>query len=684
MSWSSVTRVSKFLGCVIAAAITHGCAVDAPPVDDPDEGMIDSDATACGAITSTWWNTTIPEQTGAFTIEFSATPSHGAIDAVIGLGDRTARTWTDLAAIVRFNPQGFIDVRDGGAYAASTYRYQAGVRYRIRMEVRVGGSFRNYTVAVAKPGTYGFETIAMYMAFRTEQSAIARVTNVASFVQGAGSLDLCVGTPFPVEPTCPPAVTKDQFVNTSIASTGPMMVVDVGAKASASNMDGVFGLTLGPADAYNDYAASVRFATSGVLEARSGDVYRADTAVPYAAGDSFKLTFVVNVAAKTYSVVAVRTPVFGGSGDDPPVLLARDYAFRSQQATVTALDNFARVMSSTFGQLDSCAINRAPSNLALARHGTYEVLPLTGDAVLLADQTRTQRLDASGRVTATATRTGMPTVDSAGNIYLARIAGSTLTVDALTPTLALRWTRSFTVGGNRLAAVGTNTARDVTIAIANDIAAVAVERLATDGTRRPTVALPASVRAIGFDSSGYALVRRLADAHAVEQYTTTGALVWRRTIAGDFTASMARGSDRSVVLAGRVHQTTDFGDGPITPYWNPESDQSTYIALFDSTGATVFSQALHTAEIGGVATNGTTIAVSTWDQTQFYWMELQLFDRTGAQRAWGDGSFDEFGFGLQGTTGSVAISSSGRVYQNIFTGNLNRHVRWPVLIAISP
>ena len=58
------------------------------------------------------------EQTGTFEVSFDATPLADNIDAFTGISAMAPREAGDVAAIVRFNEQGTIDVRNGGAFRA--------------------------------------------------------------------------------------------------------------------------------------------------------------------------------------------------------------------------------------------------------------------------------------------------------------------------------------------------------------------------------------------------------------------------------------------------------------------------------------------------------------------------------------------------------------------------------------
>ncbi|MDB6156435.1 MAG: uncharacterized protein JWO04_141 [Gammaproteobacteria bacterium] len=63
----------------------------------------------CKIATSAWTNTPFTAQTGSPTVKFNATPAGNGINAVVGLSNGPQSIYTGLAAIVRFNPSGFID-----------------------------------------------------------------------------------------------------------------------------------------------------------------------------------------------------------------------------------------------------------------------------------------------------------------------------------------------------------------------------------------------------------------------------------------------------------------------------------------------------------------------------------------------------------------------------------------------
>jgi hypothetical protein len=110
------------------------------------------------------------EQTGSFEISFDATPTADKIDAFTGISAIVPREGGDVAAIVRFNDQGTIDVRNGGSFRADqNLRYSANQVYRVRMVIDVKS--RTYSVFVSPPGQPEI-SLAKNYSFRSQQAAV--------------------------------------------------------------------------------------------------------------------------------------------------------------------------------------------------------------------------------------------------------------------------------------------------------------------------------------------------------------------------------------------------------------------------------------------------------------------------------------------------------------------------------
>jgi peptidoglycan/xylan/chitin deacetylase (PgdA/CDA1 family) len=175
----------------------------------------DPASTAC--VTSSggaWQNRAFTAQNGQFDAAFEATPGQNGMDGQIGLSNGAADAFTDLASIVRFNGAGFIDARDGGAYAASlAVPYTAGETYRFRLRVNV--QTHQYSVFVSTPGG-GERLLASQFDFRTEQAAAAQLNNAG--VRGSpGALTMCHLTVAPVSAGPPPVLSS---ISPSSATAG--------------------------------------------------------------------------------------------------------------------------------------------------------------------------------------------------------------------------------------------------------------------------------------------------------------------------------------------------------------------------------------------------------------------------------------------------------------------------------
>ena len=123
--------------------------------------------------------------------------------------------------------------------------------------------------------------------------------------------------------------------NAAFASQTGKFEVKFNAKPAAAGMDTVIGLSKGAAASYADLAAVVRFNNANQIDARNGGTYAATTAMSYTAGTTYQFRLVVDVAAKKYDVY-VTAP------QTNEVALAKGFAFRTEQASVTSLGNRAK------------------------------------------------------------------------------------------------------------------------------------------------------------------------------------------------------------------------------------------------------------------------------------------------------------------------------------------------------
>ncbi len=116
---------------------------------------------------------------------------------------------------------------------------------------------------------------------------------------------------------------------------------------SASKIDAVVGLSTGSASQWTQLAAIVIFDEEGNVRVRNGARYQALQVFPYTGGTTYTVRMVVDVAAKRYSVY-IRPK------NGTEVQLANNYAFRSEQASVASLANWAMTQTIGTATLSAC------------------------------------------------------------------------------------------------------------------------------------------------------------------------------------------------------------------------------------------------------------------------------------------------------------------------------------------
>ena len=135
------------------------------------------------------------------------------------------------------------------------------------------------------------------------------------------------------------------FTTTAFAAKTGTFTAELEATPGAAPTDSVIGLSNGSQAAHMGYAALVRFAPNGSIDARNGAAYQATTKVVYAAGTTYRFRLVVNVSAHTYSI-------FVSSNGGADQTIGMNYAFRTEQAAVTQLNHWG--VESTMGATRVC------------------------------------------------------------------------------------------------------------------------------------------------------------------------------------------------------------------------------------------------------------------------------------------------------------------------------------------
>jgi hypothetical protein len=283
--------------------------------------------TASGART----NQAIPPQSGTFAVMFRTVPSGNSVDTLIGLSRTTVYwEWDDLDVAVRFNEQGKVDARNGGSFAAvSDLRYVAGTTYLVEMQINV--ATKRYSMTVTPAGGSPV-VIASDFAFRTEQNSVTRLANFACLTSAGGTQtvsDLVV-------PALGTVTATTVWGNHPLPEYDKRVFASFRTTPSGGAMDAAFGFSSAPAAIWSDLAAAIRFNNQGKVDARNGNAYTAQAVFPYTAGVTYRINMEIDVKARRYW--ATVTPLTPGGA---PVLIAENYAFRTEQNAVTYLSNFS-------------------------------------------------------------------------------------------------------------------------------------------------------------------------------------------------------------------------------------------------------------------------------------------------------------------------------------------------------
>jgi len=304
-----------------------------------------------------WINTFMPQSVGTFSIgssNYPGTPS--SLDTVVGLSNGPADAFSDLGPIVRFNPNGNMDARDGDQYVGA-FPYTTGEgAFEFRMDVSI--PTHTYTVWVRhldspfKP----FELLGENLRFRTQQSNVTRLDNIGRFTDSAeGHLQTCI-SPYTAPDACTTSASG-AWSSRGFPARGGQLRIELIATTTSGSIDAVIGASKGTPTGFSSLAPIVRFRTDGTFDARNGAAYSRVNAVPYVANQPYKIALDIDIASRTYSAMVRdgNKPIY----DSPYVTVAQGYAFRSEQAQVTSLDRVGQFVDGTPGSLSVCNLTVA-------------------------------------------------------------------------------------------------------------------------------------------------------------------------------------------------------------------------------------------------------------------------------------------------------------------------------------
>ena len=119
--------------------------------------------------------------------------------------------------------------------------------------------------------------IGTKLAFRSEQAGVSSLSNLAA-VASQGSQTICNVTLTLPSSGC--MTSSGTWANSALpqVETGTFRL-EFDATPASTGIDGVIGLSSGPASAYTNLAAIVRFNSTGTIDARNGGAYTAAAAI---------------------------------------------------------------------------------------------------------------------------------------------------------------------------------------------------------------------------------------------------------------------------------------------------------------------------------------------------------------------------------------------------------------------
>ena len=676
----SGVRISRSFSILLCGVVTTSVVACNPQSrSDLAVGSHAAELDACSVAAADgeeWTSQAFPAQTQAFAVELTATPSASPIDAVLGFSAGPASWFPQLAAIVRFNPDGAIDVRAGSGYQAdAAFPYTAGTSYRFHLDINVG--LHIYSVAV-RDALGGWTWLARSYPFRTEQAQVTQLDNVATQVDSdAGALEVCDVQVKPASLSgCPAAVAGGGFVDQVIGPPGEVVVSSDLMLGADQVLDGVFGQAPNVPASFDDLATAVRFSPDGVIDVRSRGVYQADVAMPYTPGVPRRVRIIANIPTHLYSVYVAL-------GDFDSVRLARNYGFRTSQSTARFIGHADAIVDSTAGKLAFCnAENVGSVRLRSSRDGNFSIAPFgSGHEAVISDGNTTLHVSDDGRILGSAPFGGQVAVDPAGTtIYVAHMSdGNTaISVNAFTPSFSQRWVRGIPIGSDhRIVAVGADAA-SVVVAFGPTSGGIdGIKRWLVDGTDSTSIAGPLG-DTIAIGRAGFA-TGSVADGIVTISKWSFGQSGpdWQRRW-----GNPAQIDGMALSAGGQVYFGGQFS-GPITfdgPTLQPTgSPGNVYVVGLSSAGTQLFTSDIHQSSLHGIASNGglTVISAHAFGRRNVVIVQSdgQIFEPDDVETTFGDA----------GTAGTIAIDAGNRIYWNfILAWPSTSAPKWPYMISFDP
>ncbi len=630
--------IAKY-GVTSVAALVMACGgvstENAKERADPVSSASEAETLACteGTASSGWVGGGFGNNSGSFSVDVEATPGSGDEDALVGLAVSAPSTYSELAASVRFNTDGMIDVRDGDSYRAdSNVPYRPGEKRHLRFDVDTV----NHTYSVADlAGEWGDYYVAYDYAFRTQQENAQSLGFYGVKVDDGGGLGVC--NVIAQNHACASAAAGEGFVNLAFAPQDRFVSIEFDATPSAGDIDAVLGVSSAAAAGFDDVAAAVRFNPDGSIDARDGDAYRpirrdsaGSPAVQYTGGTTYNFRLLIDVLAHTYTVVL-------NDGDT-----LANLGFRTQQVNVPSLGNVVLESDGDTGTVTRCNLVVAPAWDAAYMHDAgssgSNPVPLPDGRYLDVSPTQTVIHDPAGFPAGTAPLSGPLAADAAGNLY--RLGTFSGTFDAGTGPLTstggvdvylVKYDPAFhPVRAARFGGTGDDSFGGLAVNAGGDVLFVLDQNLvrvdAHGDVAYDSVPFGGGLFALAPDGSAIWQDYPGPDrALSITKLDPSGNRAWTHVMpimeGGVELNGLVADASGGAVFAGEIEGKFDLGDGRTFAIEAQEDGQETYIAKLDAGGSPVYANATTISDFDGLTADGIgNVAVSGSHVNPFYAM----------------------------------------------------------------
>ncbi|MDF2927348.1 MAG: Fibronectin type domain protein [Paenibacillaceae bacterium] len=133
-------------------------------------------------------NYSFEQQNNSFLVEFHVIPTANEMNGVIALSSGTVSTYNSMSAILRMNPQGNFDARNGTAYSADVVMpYESGKTYKVIMAVNM--PMKTYSVYITPEGGQR-QLLAQNYVFR--MMSVSNLDHLTTFAENNAFLHTAV------------------------------------------------------------------------------------------------------------------------------------------------------------------------------------------------------------------------------------------------------------------------------------------------------------------------------------------------------------------------------------------------------------------------------------------------------------------------------------------------------------